>query len=66
MANPCGGDVQLNRLGGGHLRRPGRRLQLTRARIDQDFSGGIAAAGRSQNLMFYRADGTAAFVGCSR
>jgi Protein of unknown function (DUF3224) len=40
--------------------------KLTRARIDQDFSGGIAASGSAQNLMFYRAGGTAAFVGLQR
>jgi hypothetical protein len=40
--------------------------KLTRARIDQDFSGGIEAAGSSQTLMFYRADGTAVFIGLQR
>jgi len=44
----------------------GGASKLTRARIDQAFSGGIEAAGSSQSLMFYRADGTAAIVGLQR
>jgi hypothetical protein len=40
--------------------------KLTRARIDQAFSGGIEAAGSSQSLMYYRPDGTAAFMGLQR
>jgi hypothetical protein len=40
--------------------------KLTRARIDQDFSGDVEAAGSSQTLMFYRPDGTASFTGLQR
>jgi hypothetical protein len=40
--------------------------KLTRARMDFDFSGGIAGAASSQSLMFYRADGTAVFSGLQR
>jgi hypothetical protein len=44
----------------------GGASKLTRARIDQDFSGGIEATASSQSLMFYRTDGTAAFIGLQR
>lgn len=40
--------------------------KLTRARIGQDFSGDIQATATSESLMFYRADGTAAFVGLTQ
>ncbi|HWG64462.1 MAG TPA: DUF3224 domain-containing protein [Streptosporangiaceae bacterium] len=41
----------------------GGGAKLTRARIDQDFIGGLTMKGTSESLMYYAADGTAAFTG---
>lgn len=40
--------------------------KLTRASVEQSFSGDIAGAGAVQWLMAYRGDGTAHFVGLQR
>lgn len=40
--------------------------KLTRAEVEQSFSGDIAADGAAQWLMSYRKDGTARFVGLQR
>jgi hypothetical protein len=40
--------------------------KLTRAEVEQSFSGDIAGDGRAEWLMSYRRDGTAHFVGLQR
>ncbi|MGH7777260.1 MAG: DUF3224 domain-containing protein [Candidatus Dormibacterales bacterium] len=40
--------------------------KLTRARIAQDFAGGLEGTGTWECLMYYRPDGTAAYTGLVR
>jgi hypothetical protein len=40
--------------------------KLTRAKVTQAFTGGVEGEGLTEWLMFYRADGTADFVGFLR
>src|SRR5262245_16764838 len=44
----------------------GDGAKLTRAEVDQSFTGDVAGEGAAQWLMSYRRDGTAHFVGLQR
>jgi hypothetical protein len=44
----------------------GDGAKLTKARIEQSFTGGFEGAGEWDGFMYYRADGTAVFTGIQR
>jgi hypothetical protein len=66
MATHAAGTFQLTSWDENAYEELEGKTKLTRARITQDFTGDLEAKGSWEALMYYRADGTATFVGLAR